>query len=176
MHTWHIGCNQETATLTNRLFVLFYVQQVYLDDGSPPPPLPPVPVPGEKPQPPPPNRILTEGIAFGRLLVNKKDLRSFIISNPGLLPIKWRLTGLEKLPKELVVYPTSGELPARNDVKVTVEFSAHEKKDINAKIEVEVLDKAELQVGRGGKGGRWGTGDCVERAPGGQYDIGCKLD
>ncbi len=43
----------------------------YLDDGSPPPSLPPEPKPGEKPAPAPPNKLLTEGVQFGRLLVRR---------------------------------------------------------------------------------------------------------
>jgi hypothetical protein len=134
-----------------------------------------------KPLPPPPNRILTEGVQFGRLLVGKKDSRSFIIANPGLLPVKWRLAGaqewcchwavslhlahaaacvllvlrrldtasrcllaaascpcplrvgLDGLPSEFEILPTSGEIPARSEAKVTVEMTAKEKKpDVSA--------------------------------------------
>ena len=56
----------------------------YLDDGTGPPPPPPPLAPGEKPGPPPVNKLLVDGIQFGRLLVNKKDTRSFIIDNPGV--------------------------------------------------------------------------------------------
>ena len=55
----------------------------YLDDGTGPPPPPPPLAPGEKPGPPPVNKLLVEGIQFGRLLVDKKDTRSFILDNPG---------------------------------------------------------------------------------------------
>jgi hypothetical protein len=49
---------------------------------------------------------------------------------PGLLPIKWRLAGVEGLPKELSVSPVSGELQARSSIKVAVEFAAFEKRDV----------------------------------------------
>ncbi|GFH25491.1 uncharacterized protein HaLaN_23467, partial [Haematococcus lacustris] len=96
---------------------------VRLDDGTPAPTYitaVPVPVAVElKPKTPPGkpgkaiaeqgpvNKILTEGVVFERLLLGRKDSKTFIITNPGLLPIKWRLTGVEGLPKELVVSPVS---------------------------------------------------------------------
>ena len=55
----------------------------YLDDGAGPPPPPPVLAPGEKAGPLPVNKLLVEGIQFGRLLLGKRDVRSFIIDNPG---------------------------------------------------------------------------------------------
>lgn len=55
------------------------------------------------------NKILAEGVLFDRLLVGKKDTKTFFITNPGLLPIKWRLTGVEGLPKEFAVFPSAGE-------------------------------------------------------------------
>lgn len=117
----------------------------YLDDGSGPPPPPPPLVPGEKPGPPPVNKLLVEGIQFGRLLVAKRDVRGFVVDNPGLLPVKWRLAGLESLPRELTIAPTGGELAARSTVKVAVDFSAVEKRDVIGKVTLEVLDRAELQ-------------------------------
>lgn len=149
-------------------------------------------------------------LQFERLLVNKKDVKTFTISNPGLLPITWRLANTATLPKEFVVFPQvgctcacthqdtaahrpqqtlhtgaiatrwlhysvclrslssllsavvqvpqlpcnflsvlslpqSGELAARSDVVVTVEFSAIEKRLCEARLALEVLDVAELQ-------------------------------
>lgn len=70
----------------------------------------------------------------------------FIIANPGMLPVKWRLAGADALPKEFAVFPAAGELEARSEVKVAVEFKALEKRDCTSKITLEVLDKAELHV------------------------------
>ncbi|KAG2489301.1 hypothetical protein HYH03_012133 [Edaphochlamys debaryana] len=134
---------------------------VRLNDGTPPPPMPSglpepptPPASSSKPGTPagpaaappgPPNKLLTEGIVFERLLVNKKDVKTFTITNPGLLPIKWRLANTASLPKEFVVYPQAGELAARSDIIVTVEFSALEKRVCDAKLALEVLDVQELQ-------------------------------
>ncbi|KAJ9512718.1 hypothetical protein QJQ45_019009 [Haematococcus lacustris] len=149
------------------------VVHVRLDDGTPAPThitAVPVPVAVElKPKTPPGkpgkaiaeqgpvNKILTEGVVFERLLLGRKDSKTFIITNPapllyvsgpvcrpGLLPIKWRLTGIEGLPKELVVSPVSGELEARSEAVVSVELSAIEKRDVTGKVVLEVLDQAEL--------------------------------
>jgi hydrocephalus-inducing protein len=80
------------------------------------------------------------GPQFERLLVNKKDTKHFTISNCGLLPFKWRLVGADALPKEFAVFPAAGELPARSDVTVTVEFTALEKRMCEAKLALQVLD------------------------------------
>jgi len=64
------------------------------------------------------NKILSEGVVFERLLVGKTDTKEFIITNPGLLPIKWRLTGVDMLPAELQITPNAGEVAARTEVKV----------------------------------------------------------
>lgn len=55
---------------------------------------------------------------FERLLVGKSDVKAFLITNPGLLPIKWKLTGLEGLPKELKIEPTEGTIAPRSEEKV----------------------------------------------------------
>jgi len=57
---------------------------------------------------------------FERLLVGKSDTKEFIITNPGLLPIKWKLAGVDTLPKELQITPTSGEIAPRSEIKVRV--------------------------------------------------------
>jgi len=64
------------------------------------------------------NKILSEGVVFERLLVGKSDTKEFFITNPGLLPIKWRLAGCDALPPELQIEPTSGEIAARSEIKV----------------------------------------------------------
>lgn len=109
------------------------LSQVRLDDGTPPPAVAPPPekpaTPAAKPATPqkggkapvetgPVNKLLTEGVVFERLICGKKDVKSFIISNPGLLPIVWRLTNVDNLPPEFVVHPANGEIEARSEVKV----------------------------------------------------------
>lgn len=59
--------------------------------------------------------------------------------------MKWRLAGLDALPKELTVSPPGGELAARSTLKVSVDLAAVEKRDVVGKVTLEVLDRAELQ-------------------------------
>lgn len=77
-------------------------------------------------------------IQFDRLLLTKRDVKAFTISNPGVLPIKWRLVGADVLPPEFKVWPAAGELAARSDIKVTVEFNATQKKELSELIKLEV--------------------------------------
>ena len=62
----------------------------------------------------------------------------------GLLPVQWRLAGSDTLPQELKVFPSSGRLEARSEVRVGVEFSALEKREVSHKLVLEVLDVSEL--------------------------------
>lgn len=40
---------------------------------------------------------------FERLLLGKRETQHMLISNPGLLPVQWRLAGADQLPPELKV-------------------------------------------------------------------------
>jgi hypothetical protein len=77
-------------------------------------------------------------VQFDRLLLRKKDTQFIIISNTGVLPFKWRLAGAEKLPPEFKVYPAGGELAARSDVRVCVEFNALTKREPSELVTLEV--------------------------------------
>ncbi|KAK9824158.1 hypothetical protein WJX72_008157 [[Myrmecia] bisecta] len=116
-------------------------------DVLPPPALPAgktapgvQPAKAASPVPPAPNKIMVEGIVFERLLLGKKDSKTFIIHNRSVLPAKWKLAGAETLPPELKLSAASGEVPARGDASVTVDFSALEKKDLNEKLTLQILD------------------------------------
>jgi hypothetical protein len=77
-------------------------------------------------------------VQFDRLLLQKKDTQFLIISNTGVLPFKWRLAGAEKLPAEFKVYPAGGELAARSDVRVCMEFNALTKRELSEVVTLEV--------------------------------------
>ena len=47
--------------------------------------------------------VIDQIIHFERLLLDKKDAKTFTISNTGVVPFSWRLAGAEKLPKEFKV-------------------------------------------------------------------------
>ncbi len=63
----------------------------------------------------------------------------------GLLPIQWKLTGADSLPPELKVYPSSGRLEARQDVRVSVEFTSIEKREVSHKLSLDVCGVEEGQ-------------------------------
>lgn len=77
-------------------------------------------------------------VQFDRLLLGKKDSQTFVISNTGVLPFKWRLAGAAQLPAEFRVYPATGELAARSDVKVTVDFTTLKKAELAELLTLEV--------------------------------------
>lgn len=77
-------------------------------------------------------------VQFDRLLLNRKDSHAFIISNTGVLPFKWQLAGASELPPEFHVWPAAGELAARSDVRVMVEFSALKKQELAELLTLEV--------------------------------------
>lgn len=77
-------------------------------------------------------------ISYDRLLLGKKDAQTFTISNTGVLPFKWRLTGVEQLPQEFRVQPSEGELAARSKVQVVVEFNALKKQELAELVTLEV--------------------------------------
>eukprot|EP00775_Hariotina_reticulata_P008964 gene8964-9139_t len=82
-------------------------------------------------------------VQFDKLLLNRKDVQSFFISNTSVLPFKWRLAGASALPPEFKVSPSAGELAARSDVRVTVEFTAVRKQELAEVVTLEVLDLRE---------------------------------
>lgn len=81
----------------------------------------------------------TDSVVYDRLLLGKTAQKSFEICNVGLLPFKWHLEGIELLARELCVYPTKGELLARNSVTIMAEMSGLEEiKEIHNEICLQV--------------------------------------
>jgi hydrocephalus-inducing protein len=80
-------------------------------------------------------------VVFDRLLLGKHTSQALTISNTGVLPFAWRLAGAAQLPAEFKVVPSSGELAARSDVRVTVLFSALKKAEFNETLVLEVWCK-----------------------------------
>lgn len=84
-------------------------------------------------------QLVREGVVFERLLIGQTQHKAFIINNTSLLPVKWRLAGADALPQEFKILPSSGEIPARQQISVTVEFTAFQKKDLSEKVTLQVL-------------------------------------
>lgn len=87
-----------------------------------------------------PLQLVREGVVFERLLLGQTQRKVFIIHNTSLLPVKWRLAGAEALPQEFKLLPSSGEIPARQQIPVTVEFTAFKKRDLSEKVTLQVQD------------------------------------
>lgn len=75
---------------------------------------------------------------FERLLLGQTQHKVFIIHNTSLLPVKWQLAGADALPPEFKLLPSSGEVPPRQEIPVTVEFTAVQKKDLSEKVTLQV--------------------------------------
>lgn len=78
---------------------------------------------------------------FERLLLGQTQRKVFIIHNTSLLPVKWQLAGAEAVPPEFKMLPSSGEVPPRQEVPVTVEFTAMQKKDFSEKVTLQVSSR-----------------------------------
>lgn len=77
-------------------------------------------------------------IHFERLLLGNKETKSFILVNPSVLPVHWRLVGLSKLPNEFQVTPADGTIPPRSNSSVTVQFAAINAAEFSEALTVEV--------------------------------------
>lgn len=72
-----------------------------------------------------------------------QDSKSFLVENTGILPIKWKLSGIDTVDKdfkELSIFPAAGELAARTSTRVSVEFTALTKRVLEVEVQVEVSD------------------------------------
>ena len=87
-----------------------------------------------------PLQLVREGVVFERLLLGQTQRKVCIIHNTSLLPVKWRLAGAEALPQEFKLLPSSGEIPARQQIPVTVEFTAFQKRDLSERVTLQVQD------------------------------------
>lgn len=86
-------------------------------------------------------QLLREGVVFERLLLGQTQRKVFIIHNTSLLPIKWQFAGADALPPEFKLLPSSGEVLPRQEVPVTVEFTALQKKDLSEKVMLQVSSR-----------------------------------
>lgn len=67
-----------------------------------------------------------EPVKFDRLLIGQSDTKQIKLKNNGFIPCKWRLAGIEELPKEFELLNTSGELNPTEETIVEISFKAIE--------------------------------------------------
>jgi hypothetical protein len=69
-----------------------------------------------------------ETVKFERALIGKNPQKDLTLTNKGMIPVNWKLSGCEKLSKEFSVSPTEGRLePCKSEV-VHIKFDAKEQK------------------------------------------------
>ena len=79
-------------------------------------------------------------IQFQRLILGQRDTRKFTVYNASLLPISWKLVGVEGMQPEISIFPTEGTLDARKSVDVTINLNAETQKVFEENITLEVQD------------------------------------
>lgn len=57
-----------------------------------------------------------------------------------MIPIKWKLTGMEKLDEEFEVVSFPGELKPTQEAKIDIKFRAIKERKLNLKLNLEVED------------------------------------
>jgi len=63
-------------------------------------------------------------VKFERLLLKQTAKKDVKLRNSGLIPVKWRILGLESLPEEFKLENTSGELKPTQETVIEVRFKA----------------------------------------------------
>ena len=81
------------------------------------------------------------GIKFQRLLLGKREVKTFEIENTSLLPVQWRLDKVADLPEEFLVTPVEGLLPARESATIRIELTATEAKNLAGTMVLKVQDE-----------------------------------
>lgn len=56
--------------------------------------------------------------------IYRKDTKTIMLKNPTLLPVAWRLTGLDNLGEEFSVSQDSGIVPPRTEFPLNAYFRA----------------------------------------------------
>ena len=93
--------------------------------------------------------ILGEGgdlVKFDKLLINQTGQRVVVIRNNGMIPAKWRLSGIDTVQDELTVTNTSGELQPTQEAKIEVKFKAIRERKITHKLALEVEDVENMSI------------------------------
>jgi hydrocephalus-inducing protein len=85
-------------------------------------------------------------IEFDRLLVNQTLTKTLVIKNVGPIGAKWKLVGLESLPKEYQFSITSGELRPTKEIQVDIKFSSTIQKKFENEVKVFIEDNEEIGV------------------------------
>ena len=82
----------------------------------------------------------TETVAFDRLLLGKKLVKTLTLKNTSPIPANWKLQGIDALREEFKVSHTSGTLKPCQEQVVEITFEAKEEATFDPSITLEVED------------------------------------
>ncbi|ESL05890.1 hypothetical protein TRSC58_06445 [Trypanosoma rangeli SC58] len=82
-------------------------------------------------------------VQYGRCLIRRQDEKVITIANDSLMPIRWRLSGVEKAPVEFELSSTSGLLDVNGIYPLEVLFKPTRPGVHNVALKVEVTDAEE---------------------------------
>lgn len=83
-------------------------------------------------------------LSFDRLLLHRRDRKSFTLKNTTMLPVSWKLTGTDALGEEFDVSPTFGVVEPYQECVVAANFKALKPVVVKKSLRLEVLDVEKL--------------------------------
>ncbi|XP_076848184.1 hydrocephalus-inducing protein homolog isoform X3 [Brachyhypopomus gauderio] len=81
---------------------------------------------------------------FDKILLHRSDTQSLQLRNPTLLPVAWRLSGLEMLREEVSVSQDHGTIKPHSEVSLLVHFRAIKPIHLKKAIRLEVSDEENI--------------------------------
>ncbi|XP_038004455.1 hydrocephalus-inducing protein-like [Motacilla alba alba] len=79
-------------------------------------------------------------LSFDKLLLHRTDSRTLVLKNNSLLPMAWRLNGLDDLVENFSLSQDNGTLDPRSEFEVTLHFKAEQIGSIERTLQLEVSD------------------------------------
>lgn len=89
---------------------------------------------------------LQKAIEFDRLLLNQAFTKDLVLKNIGMIPAKWKILGIETLPPEFKIEPTSGELRPTKEVNIQIKFMAEKQQKFEQEIRIVASDIEDIGI------------------------------
>jgi hydrocephalus-inducing protein len=89
---------------------------------------------------------LQKVIEFDRLLLNQTFNKELVLKNIGMIPAKWKIIGIENLPPEFKIEPTSGELRPTKETSIQIKFSSSKQLKFEHEIRIVASDVEEIGI------------------------------
>ncbi|KAJ3270503.1 hypothetical protein HDV01_007759 [Terramyces sp. JEL0728] len=81
---------------------------------------------------------------FEKLLLGRTEKREIRVRNPTLLPVAWRIAGIDSLGEEFTISPMEGQIESLQEVTVSAEFKAIKSLLIKKVLKLEVSDPEKI--------------------------------